>query len=141
MISMILQKLQQHPKIALLLLIFFVIFGKAITASNTPLSTPLPVMVQQDMKVEGQSSAEVSTPMPTQSITEESSNLIEQVFNAPTTNIKTSGNSYSGGDKDCDDFATHVEAQAYFTSKGGSATNNVDRLDRDHDGVACETLP
>jgi hypothetical protein len=43
-----------------------------------------------------------------------------------------------GGDKDCADFSTHEEAQAYFESKGGSATNNVDRLDGDHDGLACE---
>jgi len=47
----------------------------------------------------------------------------------------------SGGDKDCSDFATHAEAQAYFESKGGSTTNNVDRLDSDHDGIACESLP
>lgn len=47
----------------------------------------------------------------------------------------------SEGDKDCSDFATHAEAQAYFESKGGSPTNNVDRLDADHDGLACESLP
>jgi micrococcal nuclease len=52
-----------------------------------------------------------------------------------------SGSSDTGGDKDCKDFATHSEAQAYFTSKGGSPTNNVDRLDRDNDGIACEALP
>ena len=33
----------------------------------------------------------------------------------PTTNMPT----YSGGDKDCSDFATQEEAQAYFESKGG----------------------
>lgn len=47
----------------------------------------------------------------------------------------------STGDKDCKDFTTHVQAQAYFESKGGSKTNNVDNLDSDHDGVACESLP
>ena len=47
----------------------------------------------------------------------------------------------SGGDKDCSDFATQEDAQAYFESKGGSPTNNVDRLDSDHDGIACESLP
>ena len=63
----------------------------------------------------------------------------------PTTNTSggTAGSTstYSGGDKDCPDFATHAEAQAYFESKGGSPTNNVDRLDADHDGIACESLP
>lgn len=45
------------------------------------------------------------------------------------------------GDKGCSDFTTHANAQAYFISKGGSASNNVDGLDGDHDGVACESLP
>ncbi|MCL4366080.1 thermonuclease family protein [Patescibacteria group bacterium] len=49
--------------------------------------------------------------------------------------------STSGGDKDCKDFKTQAEAQAYFNSKGGSASNNVDRLDADSDGKVCESLP
>jgi len=58
-----------------------------------------------------------------------------------TANTQTS-NTYSGGDKDCKDFSTRAEAQAYFNSKGGSASNNVDRLDgNDHDGRVCESLP
>lgn len=47
----------------------------------------------------------------------------------------------TSGDKDCKDFATHAEAQAYFEGKGGSQTNNVDKLDADRDGIACESLP
>lgn len=44
-------------------------------------------------------------------------------------------------DKDCSDFSTQHEAQEYFESKGGSPTNNVDKLDgSDHDGKVCETL-
>jgi micrococcal nuclease len=51
-------------------------------------------------------------------------------------------NASARGDKDCSDFRTHAEAQAYFDSHGGSATNNVDNLDgSDHDGRVCETLP
>lgn len=46
------------------------------------------------------------------------------------------------GDKDCSDFSTQLEAQEYFDTKGGSPTNNVDKLDgSDHDGKVCETLP
>jgi hypothetical protein len=41
-------------------------------------------------------------------------------------------------DKDCADFASQAEAQAYFEANGGSPTNNVDNLDADHDGQACE---
>ncbi|MDO8573292.1 MAG: excalibur calcium-binding domain-containing protein [Candidatus Daviesbacteria bacterium] len=42
------------------------------------------------------------------------------------------------GDKDCTDFATHAEAQAFFESAG---SGDPHRLDRDGDGIACETLP
>jgi hypothetical protein len=44
------------------------------------------------------------------------------------------------GDKDCADFASQAEAQAYFEANGGSPTNNVDNLDADHDGQACESV-
>jgi len=44
-------------------------------------------------------------------------------------------------DKNCSDFSTQQEAQQYFDSNGGSPSNNVDGLDADHDGVACESLP
>lgn len=58
------------------------------------------------------------------------------------TNSQQSTPIYSNlGDKDCSDFSTHAEAQSYFNSKGGSSSINVDRLDNDHDGVACESLP
>ncbi len=50
-------------------------------------------------------------------------------------------NPYAGGDLDCADFATHAEAQAAWEANGGSAANNVWGLDRNHDGVACESLP
>lgn len=44
-------------------------------------------------------------------------------------------------DMDCADFASHEAAQAYSNANGGSAFNNVDNLDADHDGIACETRP
>ena len=45
---------------------------------------------------------------------------------------------YHGGDHDCPDFYSQADAQNYFRTMGGSPTNNVDDLDRDNDGVACE---
>jgi hypothetical protein len=45
-----------------------------------------------------------------------------------------------GADKDCVDFSSQAEAQAYFEAHGGSPTNNVDNLDADHDGQACEAF-
>lgn len=83
-----------------------------------------------------------STPSPTAK-----TNTVQPTTKATTQQNTTGGstttnNTYSGGDKDCKDFSTQAEAQAYFNSRGGSASNNVDRLDgSDHDGVVCESLP
>jgi len=44
------------------------------------------------------------------------------------------------GDYDCSHFSTQKEAQNFFESKGGPKSD-VHNLDRDRDGVACETLP
>jgi hypothetical protein len=41
-------------------------------------------------------------------------------------------------DYDCADFATKDDAQRYFLSQGGSPSNNVDALDNNHNGIACE---
>ncbi len=44
-------------------------------------------------------------------------------------------------DRDCGDFATQAQAQAYFEAGGGSSRYNFDRLDADGDGRACDSLP
>ena len=41
----------------------------------------------------------------------------------------------------CENFEFQEDAQSYFDAKGGSRENNVDDLDRNHDGVACEDRP
>jgi endonuclease YncB( thermonuclease family) len=43
-------------------------------------------------------------------------------------------------DRDCSDFATQAEAQAFFIANGGP-TADPHRLDSEGDGLACETLP
>ena len=72
------------------------------------------------------------------------STLKQIITNPPVQNINKapaqSGTSYSGGDKDCSDFATHAQAQAFFTSQGGPGSD-PHRLDADGDGIACEALP
>ncbi|MSU74596.1 excalibur calcium-binding domain-containing protein [Candidatus Kaiserbacteria bacterium] len=45
-----------------------------------------------------------------------------------------------GSDKDCTDFSTHTQAQAFFMANGGPSSD-PHNLDRDGDGTACETLP
>ena len=51
------------------------------------------------------------------------------------TNYECSYNAYN-----CSDFFTHAEAQAVYELCGG-VSNDVHRLDRDKDGLACESLP
>ncbi len=46
--------------------------------------------------------------------------------------------SASAAGVNCDDFATPQDAQDFFINNGGSPSNNVEGLDRDHDGNACE---
>lgn len=41
-------------------------------------------------------------------------------------------------DRDCDDFGSQGAAQRYFLNDGGSARDNIDYLDPNHDGIACE---
>lgn len=51
---------------------------------------------------------------------------------------KESSTLSSGSDKDCKDFKTHAEAQAFYQSQG---PGDPHRLDSDGDGLACESLP
>ena len=44
------------------------------------------------------------------------------------------------GDYDCTDFSTQEEAQEFFEDEGGPGSD-YHGLDRDKDGIACETLP
>ena len=45
-----------------------------------------------------------------------------------------------GSDRDCSDFRTQAEAQAFFEAAGGPE-KDPHRLDSDRDGIACESLP
>ena len=45
-----------------------------------------------------------------------------------------------GPDRDCGDFETWQEAQTFFVAAGGPE-RDTHRLDRDNNGIACESLP
>ena len=45
--------------------------------------------------------------------------------------------SYESGDRDCSDFSTQSEAQSFYESAGSGDPHG---LDRDGDGVVCETM-
>src|SRR4051794_17479471 len=66
--------------------------------------------------------------------------IVAAAFGLPT-GIATAGSDVHAADKNCSDFSTQQDAQQYFDSHGGSPSNNVDGLDADHDGRACESLP
>ncbi|OGJ37717.1 MAG: hypothetical protein A2383_02355 [Candidatus Pacebacteria bacterium RIFOXYB1_FULL_39_46] len=56
-------------------------------------------------------------------------------------NITTDSSKGKKADEyNCDDFSTQPEAQEFFEKVGGVG-NDVNRLDGDKDGVACESLP
>ena len=66
-------------------------------------------------------------------------------YSSGTTATSPSAEALSGGsgvtptgDRDCRDFPSQNAAQVYFTAIGGSAANNADDLDANHNGIACE---
>jgi hypothetical protein len=62
-------------------------------------------------------------------------------LSAPAGLVPGAATAAAPGDLDCPDFTSQAEAQAYFTSIGGSAARNADRLDRNRNGIACEDYP
>jgi len=68
---------------------------------------------------------------------DEQGNILFDVFGNETTDT-TKGK--KADDYNCDDFSTQSEAQNFFEKVGGVG-NDLNRLDGDKDGVACEALP
>ena len=64
-------------------------------------------------------------------------NILFDRFGNITTD-KTQGK--EADDYNCDDFSTQSEAQIFFEKVGGIG-NDINRLDGDKDGEACESLP
>lgn len=91
----------------------------AVEASTTPKATPKPNVTPKP------------TPKPT---------IKPKATPKPTSFYEPPGwDGYT--DVNCSDFDTHAHAQSFFKGTGGSKTNDPYRLDGDHDGIACETLP
>lgn len=55
-------------------------------------------------------------------------------------NIMTDGTGKKADEYNCEDFDTQPEAQTFFDRVGGTG-NDINRLDGDKDGEACESLP
>lgn len=65
---------------------------------------------------------------------------VEEIESTPPPSQDTSNYICSYNAYNCSDFSTHNEAQTVYEACGGVA-NDIHRLDRDKDGLACETLP
>jgi micrococcal nuclease len=83
-----------------------------------------------------------SVQLPTQIPPKPSSTSRPTIANVVTSHTPVVGLPYdpNGPDRDCPDFATQAEAQAFFIAAGGPGRDRH-RLDGDHDGIACEALP
>ncbi len=111
------------------------------TASSITSPTPSPIVTESALpsptSIPTIAPSPIPTPKPTPTTTPKPT-----LTPKPTPHQSTgpSTGSCSGPDKDCGDFATHAQAQAFFLSCGGPGSD-PHGLDRDHDGDACETLP
>lgn len=97
------------------------------TATDTPTITPLPT--------------EMATPTPTETNTPEptATNIPQPTA---TATVIPSGPCLCDSDRyNCSDFATHAAAQACFDYCVSLGKGDIHRLDRDGNGVACESLP
>lgn len=72
--------------------------------------------------------------------TERSGSAQHRVPSSPETARRDLRYDPFGPDRNCGDFATHAEAQAFFLAAGGPM-RDPHRLDGDGDGIACEHLP
>jgi len=68
---------------------------------------------------------------------DESGNILFDKFGEMTTD---SSKGKKADEYNCDDFSTQPEAQGFFEKVGGVG-NDVNRLDGNKDGDACESLP
>lgn len=57
---------------------------------------------------------------------------------APLLMLTLAAPAHAQADRDCADFSSQREAQDFFEQSGPGDPHG---LDRDNDGVACETLP
>jgi beta-lactamase superfamily II metal-dependent hydrolase len=104
--------------------------GVGAQVYRTDLNGTVVVTAEADgtYRVDAEASApEVATPVPDEIEEEAASGSSSSLSYDP-----------SGPDRDCGDFSTQAEAQAFFEASGPTDPH---RLDSDGDGVVCELLP
>jgi Excalibur calcium-binding domain len=121
-----------------------VAFVAPLSATPTPLATERQVPVSAESSISAEPTPN-ATPVAAPNATPKAA---PKATPKPTPRPTTKPASYfkpagwdGSSDVDCPDFDTHAQAQSFFKGTGGTTSNDPYRLDRDHDGVACETLP
>lgn len=120
-----------------------------ITVSTQPTPTPTDTIYQTIIPTATPSPTPSLTPSPTPKPTPKpttkpavkaAATVAPKPSTQPSTTTFTSSCQYSctGPDRDCADFSNHPQAQTFFNCCGFNSSNDPMRLDRDHDGLACE---
>ena len=115
------------------------------TPTQAPTPTPPPVGTPRPSPTPTPMPTSTPTPTPTATSTPEPDTPTPTHTPEPTaTQTPTPGTvelkyDPAGPDRNCSDFDTWAEAQAFYEAAGGPETDRH-RLDRDRNGVACESL-
>ena len=99
------------------------------TPTEIPTSTPTATPAETPTPIPTATPTEIPTPTPTATPTE-----------SPTPDPTVTPAATREPDRNCSDFDTWREAQDFFLSEGGP-DSDPHGLDRDGDGIACESLP
>ena len=73
-------------------------------------------------------------------VTDSTGAMVTKVMRDKMGNITTDGSGKAENEYNCDDFSTQPEAQAFY-EKAGGVKGDVNRLDGNKDGIACQDLP
>ena len=115
------------------------------TSTSTPTPTPTPTPTATPTPTPTATStptyAPPATPTPTPTATPSPTpTLTPTATPTPTPGAVELKYDPAGPDRNCSDFDTWAEAQAFYEAAGGPETDRH-RLDNDRNGVACESLP
>lgn len=101
------------------------------TATSTVIPTDTPTVTPLPTDTETPTPTETSTPEATATETPQ-----------PTATAIPSGPCLCDADRyNCSDFSTHTAAQACYDYCVSLGRGDIHKLDRDNNGVACESLP
>lgn len=109
--------------------------GAMVENTSTPAPTLTPIPTQTPEASSEATLKPTPTPKPTATPKPTPKPTVKPT---PKPTAKPVTSSTSSGDRDCSDFSTQKEAQAFFIANGGPSSD-PHRLDADHDGIACES--